>query len=216
MIKQLGQLPNVILLLSIVLVLYYTNNGQLFDAIANKILKVMMKNLHIRKILQQVYNIDNNEDDVDDDTLYKKQNQINYFNYRTDVGYGTGNYIEGPNVDVSNANNIMMHEIKDKDFNNIVNINTPLTESYPGYIQENKQKEGDCNVDTEWGKLIDITKTEFVQNEAKRVPVYNDPIVSESSRVNDNLERLNAVMNAPTNDYNGTIEDLYDEIVSGK
>lgn len=215
MIKQLGQLPNVILLLSIVLVLYYTNNGQLFDAIANKILKVLMNNLHIRKILQRMYNIDNDKADADVKKLYNEQNQINYFNYRTDVGHGTGNSTEVPTVDVNNADNIMMHQLQDKDFNNIVNINTPSTESYPDYIQENQQKEGDCNVDTEWGKLIDITKTEFVQNEAKRVPVYNDPIVSESSRFNDNLERLNAVM-APTNDYNGTIEDLYDEIVSGK
>lgn len=215
MIKQLGQLPNVILLLSIVLVLYYTNNGQLFDAIANKILKVLMNNLHIRKILQRMYNIDNDKADADVKKLYNEQNQINYFNYRTDVGHGTGNSTEVPTVDVNNADNIMMHQLQDKDFNNIVNINTPSTESYPDYIQDNQQKEGDCNVDTEWGKLIDITKTEFVQNEAKRVPVYNDPIVSESSRFNDNLERLNAVM-APTNDYNGTIEDLYDEIVSGK
>ena len=189
MITNLGQLPNVILLLSIVLVLYYLNNGELnvaFNSRSESLVDAILSNL-TNKVLQNK----------------NVQKVVKHLNNSRTPEPTTSNLIHMNHFDATIKNNPPP---------------SPTQTTGSHHIGKEFVAETPCIHDNaiQWDTMIDIEETDFVKQEKLRVPVYSDPITTKSSRTNDNLCRLNAAMlGGDTDQYTGTIEDLYDEIVKG-
>lgn len=191
MITTLGQLPNVILLLSIVLVIYYLNNRQLYvafksrresfvDAILNIVIDKLFKNKNVQTILKHISDSD-------------KVTHMNHFNPK----------LKKSQVHSLPKPNLHLTSNKEDSFE---------SPCFAANISNNTDKSNTVH----WDTMIDINDSDFVKQEKLRKPVYKEPITSETSRTNDNLLRLNAVLLGGNSDrYTGTIEDLYDEIVKG-
>ena len=241
MITELGQLPNLILLLSIVLVVYYIYNGQLIEAIINKFVRHGIKNKNVLSVLNLLQ--------LQRAPVSRQSNQINHFNMVSTNSslqqIGAPNDV-AHNVPVPRdvAHNVpVSHNVpvpRDVAHNVPVPRDAPNDQSIhnlpmdPSLMQYATDQDGETNSTCttsqfqraqEWDKMININESDFVKNERNRTPVYHEPIVAESSRINDNLQRLNAIMlgddeaaggnSNGEQRYTGTIEELYDEIVQG-
>ena len=215
MITELGQLPNLILLLSIVLVVYYIYNGQLIEAIINKFVRHGIKNKNVLSVLNLLQ--------LQRAPVSRQSNQINHFNM---VSTNSSLQQIGAPNDVAHNVPVPRDAPNDQSIHNL-----PMD---PSLMQYATDQDGETNSTCttsqfqraqEWDKMININESDFVKNERNRTPVYHEPIVAESSRINDNLQRLNAIMlgddeaaggnSNGEQRYTGTIEELYDEIVQG-